>query len=144
MFIIYGWFFIAGNCQAENVKLWKNWQILKLCRCHLSLKVTKFLLSFRSKKRIRRRWNIEFPIYVKHNFSIIPMKWFQTMTLLRSFAKNSIEKNDRIFLMLVFLYTPERPDKNNNNDFFKPEIESFLSESNHIISISFISFIIDP
>ena len=41
------------------------------------------------------------------------------MTLLRSFAKNSIEKNDRIFLMLVFLYTPERPDKNNNNDFFK-------------------------
>ena len=44
---------------------------------------------------------------------------FQTMTLLRSFAKNSIEKNDRIFLMLVFLYSPERPDKNNNNDFFK-------------------------
>jgi len=43
----------------------------------------------------------------------------KTMTLLRSFAKNSIEKNDRIFLMLVFLYTPERPDKNNNNDFFK-------------------------
>ena len=41
------------------------------------------------------------------------------MTLLRSFAKNSIEKNDRIFLMLVFLYSPERPDKNNNNDFFK-------------------------
>ena len=41
------------------------------------------------------------------------------MTLLRSFAKNCIEKNDRIFLMLVFLYTPERPDKNNNNDFFK-------------------------
>lgn len=47
------------------------------------------------------------------------MSLFQTMTLLRSFAKNSIEKNDRIFLMLVFLYTPERPDKNNNNDFFK-------------------------
>lgn len=43
----------------------------------------------------------------------------KTMTLLRSFAKNSIEKNDRIFLMLVFLYSPERPDKNNNNDFFK-------------------------
>ena len=41
------------------------------------------------------------------------------MTLLRSFAKNSIEKNDRIFLMLVFLYTPDRPEKNNNNDFFK-------------------------
>ena len=54
------------------------------------------------------------------------MKWFQTMTLLRSFAKNSIEKNDRIFLMLVFLYTPERPDKNNNNDFFKAEIETFF------------------
>jgi len=43
----------------------------------------------------------------------------ETMTLLRSFAKNSIEKNDRVFLMLVFLYTPERSDKNNNNDFFK-------------------------
>jgi len=43
----------------------------------------------------------------------------ETMTLLRSFAKNSIEKNDRIFLMLVFLYTPDRPEKNNNNDFFK-------------------------
>ena len=43
----------------------------------------------------------------------------KTMTLLRSFAKNAIEKNDRIFLMLVFLYSPERPDKNNNNDFFK-------------------------
>ena len=41
------------------------------------------------------------------------------MTLLRSFAKNCIEKNDRIFLMLVFLYSPDRPDKNNNNDFFK-------------------------
>ena len=43
----------------------------------------------------------------------------KTMTLLRSFAKNSIEKNDKVFLMLVFLYSPERPDKNNNNDFFK-------------------------
>lgn len=42
-----------------------------------------------------------------------------TMTLLKSFAKNSIEKGDGIFLMLVFLYTPERPDKNNNKDFFK-------------------------
>eukprot|EP00092_Neocalanus_flemingeri_P016071 GFUD01017395.1.p1 GENE.GFUD01017395.1~~GFUD01017395.1.p1 ORF type:complete len:741 (-),score=176.09 GFUD01017395.1:98-2320(-) len=43
----------------------------------------------------------------------------KTMNMLRSFAKNSIEKSDHIFLMLVFLYTPERPDKNNNNDFFK-------------------------
>mgnify|MGYP001181911883 CR=1 FL=1 len=50
---------------------------------------------------------------------IIHLVYFQTMTLLRSFAKNSIEKNDRIFLMLVFLYTPDRPEKNNNNDFFK-------------------------
>jgi hypothetical protein len=43
----------------------------------------------------------------------------KTMSLLRSFAKNSIENSERIFLMLVFIYTPERPDKNNNNDFFK-------------------------
>ena len=43
----------------------------------------------------------------------------KTMNMLRSFAKNSIESSDRIFLMLVFIYTPERPDKNNNNDFFK-------------------------
>jgi len=43
----------------------------------------------------------------------------KTMNMLRSFAKNSIESSERIFLMLVFIYTPERPDKNNNNDFFK-------------------------
>jgi len=43
----------------------------------------------------------------------------KTMNMLRSFAKNSIENSERIFLMLVFIYTPERPDKNNNNDFFK-------------------------
>jgi len=43
----------------------------------------------------------------------------KTINMLRSFAKNSIEKSERIFMMLVFLYTPERPDKNNNNDFFK-------------------------
>jgi len=43
----------------------------------------------------------------------------KTMNMLRSFAKNSIENSGHIFLMLVFIYTPERPDKNNNNDFFK-------------------------
>ena len=43
----------------------------------------------------------------------------KTMNMLRSFAKNSIENSEQILLMLVFIYTPERPDKNNNNDFFK-------------------------
>lgn len=43
----------------------------------------------------------------------------ETMELIKKFAKGIIEKGDRIFLMLVFLYSPDRPDKNTNSDFFK-------------------------
>jgi len=42
-----------------------------------------------------------------------------SLTLVKSFAKNCIEKGDKVFLMLVFLYSPERSEKNNNADFFK-------------------------
>ena len=42
-----------------------------------------------------------------------------SLSLVRSFAKNCIEKGDRVFLMLVFLYSPQRSEKNNNADFYK-------------------------
>ena len=38
---------------------------------------------------------------------------------LKNFAKMCLERNDRVFLMLVFLYTKAHPEKNNNQDFFK-------------------------
>jgi hypothetical protein len=41
------------------------------------------------------------------------------LRFLTNFSKTCLEKNDRVFLMLVFLYTQERPDKNNNKDFYK-------------------------
>lgn len=40
-------------------------------------------------------------------------------TFLKNFAKMCLERNDRVFLMLVFLYTRAHPDKNNNQDFYK-------------------------
>jgi len=45
----------------------------------------------------------------------------RTMTtmFLKNFAKMCLDRNDRIFLMLVFLYTRAHPDKNNNQDYFK-------------------------
>jgi len=42
-----------------------------------------------------------------------------SLGLVKSFAKNCIEKGDRVFLMLVFLYSPERSEKNNAADFYK-------------------------
>ena len=42
-----------------------------------------------------------------------------SLTLVRDFARHSLEKGDRVFLMLVFLYSPERPEKNNDSDYFK-------------------------
>ena len=54
----------------------------------------------------------------------------QTMSLLRSFARTAgQEKGDKLFLMLVFLYSPDRPDKNNQNDFFKDVKQLALSIS---------------
>jgi len=41
------------------------------------------------------------------------------LIFLNGFAKTCLEKNERVFLMLVFLYTKEHPDKNNNRDFYK-------------------------
>ena len=52
-----------------------------------------------------------------------------SLALVRSFARNSIEKGDKVFLMLVFLYTPERSEKNNNNDYFKEVKQLALATS---------------
>jgi len=41
------------------------------------------------------------------------------LKFLQSFSTVCLQKNDRVFLMLVFMYSKERPDKNNNNDFYK-------------------------
>jgi len=51
------------------------------------------------------------------------------LNFLKSFAKTCLERNDRVFLMFVFLYTRDRPDKNNNKDFYKEVKQTALQLS---------------
>ena len=123
---------ILKQCNIQSSDFTSGWKKVDATRgmdyvLELSQKSSEKRLSSKSCLAVRELANPEIvPMpFVTESFKIsliVPVMEKdsqKTMNLLRSFAKNSIEKSERIFLMLVFLYTPERPDKNNNNDFFK-------------------------
>ena len=54
--------------------------------------------------------------FYRNKIEMNPQDKLAATNFLKNFAKMCLERNDRVFLMLVFLYTRAHPEKNNNQE----------------------------